>query len=296
MGKDVELNCLGAAKDKAYSELKSIRDEKNSLGKECSRIHDELDDAYKAQNRAYESQQSEWEFHKGCMQDYSDKINFYKLESDRYHAEMVNYFQRASDAHNARDGAGAKSWSNSGNNSKALMRDAKQQISHWVNQSKDSKFRFENGGSKVDFENAKRRTSKLKAEFAEVSAKYKPVKALCEQKQTAFNKAKELFDIRLNFLKNQQSDQKRRLALVVMNPGYYEKIALEKWHSDPQSFQDGSNKSDVYVKVKSGWSRDRYMPVTDVIVKDKTRPGVHYHLVLDENGNELIAEWRKDHR
>lgn len=209
MGKDAELNRLGDSKDKAYAKLKEVREEKNRLSKECSRLHDALDDAYKAQNRAYEAQKSEWEAHKRSMQDYSDKIEAYRRESDRYHAEMVSYFQKASDAHNAHDGAGAKSWSNAGHNSKALMRDAKEQIGYWVRQSQESKSRFENSSTKKDFENAKRRTEKLKTEFAEVSAKYKPVKALCEQLQTAFNEAKKAFDDRLNFLKSEASNKKR---------------------------------------------------------------------------------------
>ena len=249
MGKDAELDRLGVAKDKAYAELKSIRDQKNALGKECSRLHDALDDAYMAQNSAYEKQQSDWEFHKKFMQDCSDKINFFKSESDRYHTEMVNCFQRASDAHNAHDGAGAKNWSNSGHNSKALMRGAKEQISHWVSQSQDAKFRFENSGSKVDFENAKRRTAKLKAEFADVSAKYKPIKALCEQKQTAFNKAKELFDNRLNLLKSETSGKKSVVE----------------------------EKSTIYARFRSGHSPES-LPAK--VFYDRNKPDGPFHLTM----------------
>lgn len=183
MSRDADLDRLGAERDRAYNALKSVRDEKNRLGKECSRLHDELDEAYKAQNRAYEAQQAVWESHRSFMQECSRKIDFYKAESDRCHSDMVYAFGQASSCHDARDGAGAKSWSNSGHNHKAQMRAAKEQISYWVKQSKDAKYRFKNSGYKVDFKRAKRRTASLKAEFAEASARYKPVKALLEQRR-----------------------------------------------------------------------------------------------------------------
>ena len=63
MFKDAEIGSLGTAKDRAYDALKLARDEKNRLGKECSKLHDELDEAYKTQNRAFESQQTAWESH-----------------------------------------------------------------------------------------------------------------------------------------------------------------------------------------------------------------------------------------
>lgn len=296
MFKDVELDRLGAARGRAYDALAATRDDKNRLGKECSRLHDELDDAYKAQNRAYEAQQTAWQSHSSFMQECSRKIDFYKAESDRYYNDMIRAFQKASDAHNARDGAGAKSWSNEGHRCKEMMRSAKEQISYWVGQSRDSKYRFENSGYKENFERAKKLTARLKAEFAEVSARYKPVKALFLQKQTEFDQAKKSFDDRLNLLKDQSTNRRRRLGEVVLKASYYKGLAIERWNTQKgRDYQEGDRKSDIYVTVKSGWSRANDMPVTDIIVKDRANPGKHFHLVIGENGEEFIAEWRKDH-
>ena len=296
MYKDSELDRLGRVKDDAYEALKLARDNKNDLGKKCSKLHDELDAAYKAQNRAYEANQSAWEFHRRFMQDCSEKINFYKNESDNHHSNMVNAFQRASDAHNARDGAGAKSWANEGHRYQDMMRADKQQISYWVTQSKDAKYRFENDGHTADFERAKLLTSRLKEEFSEANSRYKPAKVLLEQKQAEFNKAKKAFDDRLNWLKNESTDRRRRLGAIILRGDGYKRIAQEKYYAQVgRDYQSGDKKSDVYVTVSSGWSRDYSMPTTDLIVRDKSIRGKHYHLVIGENGEELISEWRDDH-
>jgi hypothetical protein len=297
MFKDAELDRLGVIRDRAYSDLCLARDEKNRLGQMCSRLHDELDAAYKAQNRAYEAQQSAWESHRSFMQDCSNKIEFYKAESDRHHGNMVRAFQQASNCHDARDGAGAKSWSNEGHNCKAQMRSAKEQISFWVSQSRDSKYRFENGGYKANFESAKQLTARLKIEFAEASARYKPVKYLYLQRQTEFNQAKKVFDERLNWLEDQRKGRILRLGMVALNIPKYKEYAIEKWNTQVgRNFQHGNKKSNIYVAVKSGWSRDHNMPVTDIIVRDKANPGKHYHLIIGENGEDLLSEWRNDHR
>lgn len=302
MSKDMELDRLGAERNKAFEELKAARNEKNRLGKACSRLHDELDEAYRAQHRTHEAQQTTWESHKQFMDECSRKIDFYKTESDRHHENMVYAFQQASNAHDSRDGAGAKSWSNSGHNYKAQMREAKEQISYWVSQSKDAKFRFENSGYKVDFERAKKETTRLKDEFAMVSSQYKEAKLLLEQKQAEFERAKRAFEDRLNFLKEQNAERKRRIGALAAKASYYERLARERgeqlfsenaqpWEKDRfQSINDFCK-----VKVRAGWSKKKECPTTECIIYVADIRDKHYHIVFDEYGNELISEWRNNH-
>jgi len=47
----------------------------------------------------------------------------------------------------------------------------------------------------------------------------------------------------------------------------------------------------VSVRVKSGWSVKEQKTVTDIYVYVKGVRG-HYHFVVDDEGNELIDEWR----
>ncbi|MEI7689375.1 MAG: DUF1771 domain-containing protein [Candidatus Saccharibacteria bacterium] len=295
MSNDAKLNSLGDTRDRVYKELCSIREEKNRLGKECSRLHDELDEAFKAQKKLYDAQQADWEFHQRVMRDISDKINSYKEESDRYYRQMVEAYQQASAAHDRRDGAAAKSWSETGKGYKSQMESASANVRYHISQSKDSQYRYNNNGNKANFDRAKQKTARLKTEFSEVSARYKPVKAACEEKQAKFNAAKKEFDDHLNWLKKQTEDRKRRLGEVAMRSGYYEKIGLEEFHTQKgRDYQYGDKKSEVYATVKSGWNNARGIIVTDIIVRDKGIPGKHYHLVVGENGEKILSEWRND--
>jgi len=299
MSNDAKLNSLGDTRDRAYKELCPIREEKNRLGKECSRLHDELDEAFKAQKKLYDAQQADWEFHQRVMRDISDKINSYKEESDRYYRQMVEAYQQASAAHDRRDGAAAKSWSETGKGYKSQMESASANVRYHISQSKDSQYRYNNNGNKANFDRAKQKTARLKTEFSEVSARYKPVKAACEEKQAKFNAAKKEFDDHLNWLKKQTEDRKRRLGAVAMQASYYEQLAKERgrrlYEENAQKWKDADTQdknSFCTVKVRSGWSIIYEMPTTDCIIYVKGIRDKHYHIVLGEYGEELISEWR----
>lgn len=292
--KDQELDRLGAEKDLAYQKLSLAREERKRLGARCTKLHDDLDAAYKLQNQLYDLQQSAWESHKSFMQDCSNHIEFNKNESEKYYNQMISAFENASRAHDNHDGAGAKSWSEEGHRCKTMMRSAKEQISHWVSQSRDAKYRFENSGYKVDFENAKNQTARMKREFEQITPMLKNAKSECDEFQKEFDAKKAKFDERLKILKETKEKRDRIIGAIALDDDYYIQRAIENWHTTPRSYQFGSKKSDVYVTVSAGWSRDKRVPGADIIVRDKSCKGVHYHIVIDAEGNELIAEWRFD--
>lgn len=51
---------------------------------------------------------------------------------------------------------------------------------------------------------------------------------------------------------------------------------------------------DCEVRVKMGYNRDHGCYVTDIIVKPKGDGwhGSHQHVIIDEQGNEIMNEWR----
>jgi hypothetical protein len=56
-------------------------------------------------------------------------------------------------------------------------------------------------------------------------------------------------------------------------------------------YEDG----DFTVKVRSGYSRDSDADVTDIMIiprHDNPR-GSHQHVIIDEDGNEIMNEWRE---
>ena len=182
------------------------------------------------------------------------------------------------------------------------MRSDKQQISYWVSQSKDSQYRFSNGGHKEDFERAKRQTAKLKNEFAEANIRYQPTKALLEQRQVEFDKAKKAFEDRLNWLKKQSEERRQKLGKIALNASYYGQLAkargIQLYKDNVQPWKEGgiqSKEDFCTVKVRSGWSIEFEMPATDCLIYVRGIRDKHYHIVYSEDGRELISEWRNNH-
>jgi hypothetical protein len=56
-------------------------------------------------------------------------------------------------------------------------------------------------------------------------------------------------------------------------------------------YQDGN----YTIKVGSGYSRNRDAITTDVIIAERNASDEHYHLVIDDRGNVVFSEWRKNH-
>ena len=70
-------------------------------------------------------------------------------------------------------------------------------------------------------------------------------------------------------------------------------IAINQWArsaATPRVLQ--SEDSDFKVQVKSGYDRDHDAIVSDIVIIDRYNKKEHYHIVIDEHGNELFSEWR----
>lgn len=72
-------------------------------------------------------------------------------------------------------------------------------------------------------------------------------------------------------------------------------LAMAAWarqHTTKRQIQytDGA----YTVKAGSGYSRDRDAITTDVIIAERSNSAEHYHLVIDEFGNVVYSEWRKN--
>lgn len=89
-----------------------------------------------------------------------------------------------------------------------------------------------------------------------------------------------------NFEENRREDATRRMAQMAMNQ-------WAKTQVTPR--MDQYNDSEFKVTVRSGHDRRRDCIVTDVLIFDKLNKREHYHLIIDEHGNELFSEWRVNH-
>lgn len=86
-----------------------------------------------------------------------------------------------------------------------------------------------------------------------------------------------------NFEENRREEATLRMA----------QIAINQWArsaATPRVLQ--SEDSDFKVQVKSGYDRDHDAIVSDIVIIDRYNKKEHYHIVIDEHGNELFSEWR----
>lgn len=89
-----------------------------------------------------------------------------------------------------------------------------------------------------------------------------------------------------NFEENRREDATRRMA----------QMAMDQWaKAQVTPRMDQYNDSEFKVTVRSGYDRRRDCIVTDVLIFDKLNKREHYHLIIDEHGNELFSEWRVNH-
>lgn len=292
MFKDAELDRLARHRDGLLAQLRAARAERKRLGQPWTQLHDDLDDAYRAQKRAYEASQAAWNEHQSFMRDCSQKIEFYRGESDRCHTRMTDAFAESQRAWDRGDKAGAKSWSGAGKGHQSQMRAAKEQMAYWVQQSKDSQFRFSTRGG-GSLESAKNRTRQLKADSEAANARLKAAKADVDRLEVELQAARSAFDARLDRLKRETplERQGRIEAEASRSPSRVAKAKELYYAQHGRDYQSGSQDSDLSTKVKAGWDRAHDMACTDILIFQRGVKG-HHHIVIGENGAVFIDEWR----
>lgn len=296
MFKDNELDNLARERDRISDLLKAARDERKRCGQVCTRLHNELDAAHRTQQRIYESNQAAWEQHQSFMRDCSQKIEFWRAESDRCHTRMTDAFAQSQSCWSTGDRAGAKSWSEAGKRHQGEMRNAKEQAAEWISHSKDSQYRFKTGQSD-EMDTAKARTRQLKAEFENANTKLKAAKVDVERLEKQLESARARFNSRLNWLKMEApQEHERRLQAEAALKGQRLAEAMqlyrERYYAEPGRHTQGPTGDEaITTRVKSGWSRRYEMPCTDVLIFCRGVNG-HHHIVIGENGQVFINKWR----
>ena len=91
-----------------------------------------------------------------------------------------------------------------------------------------------------------------------------------------------------NFEENRREEATLRIAQIAINK--WAKFKWAKSQEGPRVLQ--SEDSDFKTLVKSGYDRDYSAIVSDIVIIDRHNKKEHYHIVIDEHGNELFSEWR----
>jgi hypothetical protein len=92
-----------------------------------------------------------------------------------------------------------------------------------------------------------------------------------------------------NFTDQQERQRSRREATTRSMA----QLAIERWSREQTTSRKVQHEDDEFkVSVKSGFDRSHDRVVTDVVVADKLNKDEHFHLVIDEMGRELFADWQ----
>ena len=89
-----------------------------------------------------------------------------------------------------------------------------------------------------------------------------------------------------NFEKNRREGATRAMAQMAMNHWAKTQVTPRMTQYEDSEFR---------VTVRAGYDRSHDCIVTDVLIFDRHNKKEHYHLVIDEHGNEFISEWRDNH-
>lgn len=90
-----------------------------------------------------------------------------------------------------------------------------------------------------------------------------------------------------NFEENRREGATRRMAQMAMNQWAKTQVTPRMTQYEDSEFK---------ITARSGYDRSRDCIVTDVLIFDRQNKREHYHLVIDDRGNELFSEWRVNRR
>ncbi|MCL2652519.1 MAG: putative nuclear RNA export factor SDE5 [Propionibacteriaceae bacterium] len=211
---DAELDRLGAERNRLFTLLNTARDERRHQREICSQLNKDLDAAYKAQQSLVQSEQDAWDEHQVFMDQCSERIRFFRSESDRHHALMIEAFTQSNRCWSYGDRTGSKSWSEIGKVHQTEMREAKKQASDWVVQARNAQLQTSHTVTDQMSE-AKRRIRQLKDDLTAATERLNAAKADVDRLDPQFEQVRIQFHTRFETLRRLEPlDREWRRDLV----------------------------------------------------------------------------------
>ena len=285
MAHDAELDRLKVAQDLAYQRKQNAYNAMQAAWQKRSVAHDTMDRAYYDKQIAYKVMNDAWQNYQFVRQHNGPRIDGLNNAQEDAFQNMKQYFDSASNAYEARDGASAKYYAEQGHYYKQVAQDCVVERRRLVQEIRDARERHE--ATRPVFEHAKAIFMRAKEEFSR--AKEEHLRA-----QEEFKRAKEDFTTAASAFKKRLEkvrDSNRQASPILSQ------MARKAWAHRPMvtckqiQYEDGNYK----VKVKAGHSHKKGCTTTDIIIADRHNAGgYHHHIVLDDRGNVIIDEQRKD--
>lgn len=267
MPRDTELDRLRAARDQAFECKQAAWDAQDQAWRQRESAKRAMNQAHASKQQAHQIQQAAWEDLQRVRDRNGPRIEHLNRVQESAYQQMQAAFDRASSAHDARDGASARAYADEGHRHKADSQAAVSERRALIQEIRDARARHD--ATKPAFQRAK-------AAFDQAKAAYDRVKADHDRAKTAFADAKRAFEAAENSYKarrstfertrQQQREDRRAIAVRAGVPNQY----LDK----------------IWVKTEPGGSVNIYFGG----VGTPDGPG-HGHYAMDASGH---VTYRRD--
>lgn len=233
MAHDFELDRLKAAQDLAFRRKQDAWQAQDQAKQRRSQARDAMNRAYDEKQRAYEAQESSWQTYRRIQDANGPRIEQLKTRQQTAFENMGRAFDAASSAHDRRDGAMAKAYSNEGHQYKTEAQDATTERRRLIGEAQDAWARHE--ATKPAFQQAKDRFNRLKNEHSSAKADHERKQKEFDNALSEFERAKQAFRSRLEAAKaasKQRQDDKRSIAERAGVPFQYHNDVWVSTHPD----------------------------------------------------------------
>jgi len=214
-------------KQEAFANYQVLRDRANNLFAALQQANREYDDARARMNSEFSHLKSCRDHHDSVWQDYSQirdrllgRIEDLRDRADQAHAQMGDCFDRAHSEYEYSNKAEAAYWSAQGKSCRETRDELNAQVQQLREELKSAKADAEYKAPRPDssaFYQAKERFSQVKSKQAQAHTSFKQAKAdrdaaraTFDQLQKEYEKAQKDFQERLNYLKAQHQQERKR--------------------------------------------------------------------------------------
>lgn len=238
-----ERNQAFERKQNAYDAMKlawerrsSAREDMNRAFERNSEAYSKKKDAQNSQENAYSIQNAVWAELDRLRSRYGPRLDALKNQHERAHRNMLDAFDRASNAYYARDGLSASMYATDGRAHKQERDNCtaeRRQLMQEFQQAKDRLDAVRPGAerAKAAFQRARAEADRTQADFDRAKAIFEQEKADHKSKEaefnralTDFNRAKEAYDQRLASVREaakKRREEKRSIAERAGVPAQY---------------------------------------------------------------------------
>jgi hypothetical protein len=210
---DAELDRLKTAQDSSFQRKQTAYQAQDQAWIRRSAARDALARAHDEKQRAYDVQNAAWQDYQRLRANNGPRIDSLNSQQETAYENMKSAFDRASSAHDARDGLSARTYADQGHAYKAESQGYVTERRRLVQEIRDAKERHEATRpafqrAKDQFDAAKRTYDAAKADHERKQVTFKRAKADFDQAATAFRKRLDVVKV----ANTRKKDDKRAIA------------------------------------------------------------------------------------